>query len=154
MRIKINAGDYTQFQFNIRAVIKYINYTFLIFAFGLVINALGIAQNRGNSGGMTLSGLAAGAPAGSYSLSEFENINLFSGNFNFNLPLVTIGGRRWVAGPINISSEGSVKNRTENKNLYLDKGWHLFFPSKNSQSHLIKGLARSFVREKDKNKEK
>src|SRR5262245_4871560 len=34
-----------------------------------------------------------GAPAGSYALSGFDNVNLFSGHLNFRLPLVSIGGR-------------------------------------------------------------
>jgi RHS repeat-associated protein len=43
---------------------------------------------------------AAGAPAGSYSLSGFENVNLFSGNLNFHLPLVGVGGRGGVKIPV------------------------------------------------------
>lgn len=38
-------------------------------------------------------GLAPGAPAGSYALSGFENINHFNGNLNFRLPLLQVGGR-------------------------------------------------------------
>jgi len=34
-----------------------------------------------------------GAPAGSYSLSGFDNVNLYNGHLNFHLPLLTIGGR-------------------------------------------------------------
>lgn len=41
----------------------------------------------------TPKGLAPGAPAGSYALSGFEQINLYNGNLNFHLPLVSIGGR-------------------------------------------------------------
>jgi hypothetical protein len=41
----------------------------------------------------TPSGLKPGAPAGSYSLSGFDNINLYNGNLNFHLPLKGIGGR-------------------------------------------------------------
>ena len=43
--------------------------------------------------GSTPSALRAGAPAGSYALSGFENVNLYNGNLNFALPLVHIGGR-------------------------------------------------------------
>src|SRR2546427_12401 len=43
--------------------------------------------------GTTPTALAAGAPAGSYGLSGFDNINLFNGNLNFRLPLVHVGGR-------------------------------------------------------------
>src|SRR5262245_1613217 len=34
-----------------------------------------------------------GAPAGSYPLSGFDNVNLFNGHMNFQLPLMQIGGR-------------------------------------------------------------
>lgn len=43
--------------------------------------------------GFTPSGLKPGAPAGSYGLSGFDNINLYNGNLNFGLPLIGIGGR-------------------------------------------------------------
>lgn len=43
--------------------------------------------------GRTPSGMAPGAPAGSYALSGLDDINLFNGNLNFNIPLITIGGR-------------------------------------------------------------
>lgn len=43
--------------------------------------------------GSTPSALKPGAPAGSYGLSGFENVNLYNGNLNFALPLVHLGGR-------------------------------------------------------------
>jgi hypothetical protein len=43
--------------------------------------------------GKTPTGLAPGAPAGSYILSGFDNINLFNGNLSFTLPLINIKGR-------------------------------------------------------------
>src|SRR5258708_12945047 len=36
-------------------------------------------------------GSAPGNPAGTYSLSQFENLNLYSVNLNFNLPWLHIG---------------------------------------------------------------
>jgi len=38
-------------------------------------------------------GKEAGAPTGSYPLSDFDTVSLFSGNLNFNLPFLSIGGR-------------------------------------------------------------
>jgi len=38
-------------------------------------------------------GLAPGAPAGSYALSDLDTINPYNGNLNFHLPLLQIGGR-------------------------------------------------------------
>jgi RHS repeat-associated protein len=43
--------------------------------------------------GKTPTGLTPGAPAGSYPLGDFDNINLFNGNLNFRIPLLKIGGR-------------------------------------------------------------
>jgi hypothetical protein len=43
--------------------------------------------------GQTPPGVVPGAPAGSYALSGFENVNLFNGKLNFHLPLATVGGR-------------------------------------------------------------
>src|SRR5690349_170822 len=37
--------------------------------------------------------MAPGAPAGSYAVSGFDNVNLFNGNLNFRLPLLQVGGR-------------------------------------------------------------
>ena len=43
--------------------------------------------------GSTPLGIAPGAPAGSFALSDFENVNLYNGNLNFQLPLLRVGGR-------------------------------------------------------------
>ncbi len=48
-----------------------------------------------------------GAPAGSYSLSGFENVNLYNGNLNFNLPLVKIGGRGKAQSSINLAIDSA-----------------------------------------------
>src|SRR5437763_7603710 len=58
--------------------------------------------------GTTPLGMAPGAPAGSYPLSDLDNINLYNGHLNLNLPLVTIGGR------------GNAKSAVL---LALDKKW-------------------------------
>ena len=51
------------------------------------------AQSSRPTDGSTPLALAPGAPAGSYSLSGFENINPYSGALNLKLPLFTVGGR-------------------------------------------------------------
>lgn len=43
--------------------------------------------------GATPLGLSPGAPSGSYSLSDFDSVNLFNGSLNVHLPLVKIAGR-------------------------------------------------------------
>ena len=57
----------------------------------------------------TPAGLAPGAPAGSYQLSGFENINFFNGNLNFNLPLLKVGGRGGVQDKIGLTLERKWK---------------------------------------------
>jgi RHS repeat-associated protein len=37
--------------------------------------------------------LSPGSPAGSYALSDFENVNPYNGNLNFHLPLISLAGR-------------------------------------------------------------
>src|SRR5215217_7242267 len=59
----------------------------------LVCSITAIAQSSSPNDGSTPLALAPGAPAGSYSLSGFENLSPFSGGLNFRLPLSTIGGR-------------------------------------------------------------
>jgi len=43
--------------------------------------------------GLTPLAVSPGTPAGTYSLTGFENINLYNGQLNFALPLLPIGGR-------------------------------------------------------------
>jgi RHS repeat-associated protein len=50
-------------------------------------------RSQSSTDGLTPPALTPGSPASSYSLTDFENINLFNGNLNFHLPLVKIGGR-------------------------------------------------------------
>ncbi len=66
--------------------------SFLV-CFFFLLSSSAVAQTTSAMSGSTPSGLQPGAPAGSYSLSGFENVNLYNGNLNFNLPLLKIGGR-------------------------------------------------------------
>src|SRR5262245_51147046 len=43
--------------------------------------------------GSTPLALTPGAPAGAFALSGFDTVNLYNGNLNFRLPLLTISGR-------------------------------------------------------------
>lgn len=49
--------------------------------------------NTTATAGWTPLSLQPGAPAGSYPLGDFDNVNLFNGHLNFRLPLMQIGGR-------------------------------------------------------------
>src|SRR5262245_28620817 len=63
------------------------------FIFLLSLGSAHAQSSRTITDGYTPTSLAPGAPAGSYPLSGFDNINLFNGNLNFRLPLLTVGGR-------------------------------------------------------------
>ncbi len=60
--------------------------------------------------GTTPKGTQPGAPAGSYSLSGFEHVNLYSGNLNFSLPLLKIGGRGGAQSSINLTIDSAKWN--------------------------------------------
>lgn len=47
-----------------------------------------------------------GTPLGSYQLGDFDNVNLFTGNLNFNLPLLNVGGRGEVGQSLGVVIEG------------------------------------------------
>ncbi|MCA1643058.1 MAG: hypothetical protein LC785_14165, partial [Acidobacteria bacterium] len=51
------------------------------------------AQSSKPTDGTTPLGLSPGSPAGSYALGGFDNVNLYNGNMNFRLPLLSVGGR-------------------------------------------------------------
>ncbi|HKR60080.1 MAG TPA: RHS repeat-associated core domain-containing protein [Pyrinomonadaceae bacterium] len=57
-----------------------------------LIPAQSYGQERANDGSTPLA-MTPGAPAGSYQLSGFDNVNLFNGHLNFQLSLLEIGGR-------------------------------------------------------------
>jgi hypothetical protein len=61
------------------------------FASILIINFSASAQSI--TDGSTPLGLSPGAPACSYSLSDFDSVNLYNGNLSFSLPIVKIAGR-------------------------------------------------------------
>ena len=61
--------------------------------FIIALLSSGASAQTSNTDGATPAGLSPGAPAGSYSLSGFENVNLYNGNLNVSLPLLPVGGR-------------------------------------------------------------
>ncbi len=74
--------------------------------------------------GRTPSGMQAGAPAGSYALSDFDIVNLYNGNLNFRLPLMKIGGRG--------SAQSAVTLALNLKSWHV-KHVHKVFPNGNEQ---------------------
>lgn len=104
--------------------------TLLLFAFVSVF-----AQQQSTDGATPL-GLAPGAPAGSYPLSDFEDVNLFNGTLNVALPLVKIGGRGEAGYPLTLrvdhkwlvqkeSAEGQppINIYTPQPGWWTDTGW-------------------------------
>src|SRR5688572_18392965 len=64
------------------------------------------AQTSATDGSTPL-GLQPGAPAGSYALSGFDNVNLFNGNLNFQLSLLGIAGRGGAQMPVLLPIAGN-----------------------------------------------
>lgn len=58
-----------------------------------------VAQQQSTDGATPL-GLSPGAPAGSYPLSDFEDVNLFNGTLNVSLPLLKVAGRGEAGYPL------------------------------------------------------
>ena len=54
---------------------------------------VGSAQSITINDGVTPASAAPGSPLGSYSISNFEDINLFNGVVNFKIPLASLDGR-------------------------------------------------------------
>lgn len=64
-----------------------------VFTFIISVPAHGQNIRKFSTDGTTTPVIEPGAPAGSFALSGFDNVNLFNGNLNFSLPLLKIGGR-------------------------------------------------------------
>jgi RHS repeat-associated protein len=90
----------TQTGFQARAILsRYVCGIAFLFA----LTATSVYAQNSPTNGTTPTGLAPGAPTGSYSLSGFENVNLFNGNLNFSLPLLKVGGRGSAQTGINLT---------------------------------------------------
>ena len=71
----------------------------------LALLSFGVSAQTSNTDGATPAGLSPGAPAGSYSLTGFENVNLYNGNLNVSLPLLSVGGRGSAGYTVTLSIE-------------------------------------------------
>src|SRR5687768_11253362 len=92
-----------------------------IFAAASLLATLSSVASGQTSGvsGRTPPGVAPGAPAGSYGLGGFDNVNLYSGNLNFQLPLLKIGGRGGAGASINLNIN-SVKWTMEHEKFSVE----------------------------------
>ncbi len=92
----------------------------------LLALAAGASAQMGGADGVTAPGQAAGAPAGSYALSGFDNVNLYSGNLNFTLPLLQVGGRGAAKTSINLAINSThwkvERDRSSIDNEYVSGG--------------------------------
>src|SRR5262245_56538349 len=78
-----------------------------------------VAQN----GGAKEPNAAAGAPIGSYNISDFEKVNLYSGNLNLIFDLLTVRGRgearTVVAVPVNSVRWRTYRDPSPNQSCLL-----------------------------------
>lgn len=68
-------------------------FTSILVAGVFVAQVLAQTTNHSSTDKMTPPALNPGAPSGSYSISGFDNVNLFNGHLNFHLPLLNVKGR-------------------------------------------------------------
>ena len=83
------------------------------------------AQSFYPTDGTTPMGVKPGSPAGSYALSGFDNVNLYNGNLNFRLPLVSIGGRGSAGHTIMLPIEQHWQ--VETVRVQMDDYWQTFY---------------------------
>jgi len=106
-----------------------------LFIAALIISfatAASVSAQTSPNDGTTPTGMTPGAPAGSYPLSGFENVNLYNGNLNFQLPLLSVGGRGGAGYTMTLGIDNKNWNvRTvENPDPDIDPGvTHIPTPS-------------------------
>ncbi len=71
----------------------------------IALAVLNVRSSTTATDGATPLALEPGAPAGAYTLSGLDNINLFNGNLNFRLPLGSVQGRGDIGTPIMLPFE-------------------------------------------------
>lgn len=108
----------------------------LVLSSSLLLFAFAGAVAQQSTDGATPLGLSPGAPAGSYALSDFEDLNLFNGTLNFSLPLIKVAGRGEAGYPLMLridhkwlihkeQSEGQppINIYTPQPGWWTDLGW-------------------------------
>jgi len=93
------------------------------------------AQQQSTDGTTPL-GLSPGAPAGAYSLSGFEDVNLYNGTLNVSLPVIKIGGRgdagyplmlrvdhKWLVQKEQAEGQPPINIYTPQPGWWTDLGW-------------------------------
>lgn len=104
------------------AMSRYLTITVCLFTLTLFITAGVYAQSATDAS--TPPGQAPGAPAGSFALSGFDNVNMFNGNLNFALPLLKIGGRGEVGYTVTLPIERRwIGDRVDPWTVYPGFNW-------------------------------
>jgi RHS repeat-associated protein len=100
----------------------------LLLAVLLLLCVWSRVEAQGSTDGTTPLGLAPGSPVGSYTLSDFDVVNLYNGGLNFRLPLYQVAGRGGAGYPItlHIQKKWTVYKYFEpgvGYFYYADAGW-------------------------------
>ena len=90
--------------------------------------AIVASAQTSSTDGSTPLGIAPGAPAGSFALSDFDNVNLYNGNLNFHLPLLRVGGRGGAGYTMALKLDSKLWSVYHNIDGY---GHDFFVPSPN-----------------------
>jgi RHS repeat-associated protein len=106
-------------------------FTFKVALLMLLLGGAVRAQDRTTmpTDGATPSGVAPGAPAGSFALSGFDNVNLYNGNLNFALPMLGVNGRGGARYGMTLKIEQkwvvktSINDQTGQKRHYPSPDW-------------------------------
>ena len=101
-----------------------LGYAFLILSL-LIIKANGQSSyDTSSTSHTTPAGIAPGSAAGSYGLSDFESVNPYSGKINFNLPLLSIGGRgrAGYTMSLQVQQNWEIEHHVEDPNLPCPSG--------------------------------
>jgi len=114
-----------------------------------------VAQQQTTDGATPL-GLSPGAPAGSYPLSDFEDVNLYNGTLNFSLPMVKIAGRgeaeyslmlrvdhKWLVQKEASDGQPPVNIYTPMPGWWTDTGWAQVYSMGRMETR--QGGSRDFV---------
>jgi YD repeat-containing protein len=96
---------------------------FIAALFASLLSAAALAQGSSLTDGHTPSGIAPGAPAGSFALSGFDNISPYSGHLNFRLPLLTVGGRGRAGYTMTLPIEHQWRVMKSVDNWYANFNW-------------------------------
>src|SRR5215212_3745560 len=102
----------------------------LLFTLSLLLFASASVCAQQSTDGTTPLALTPGAPTGSYTLSDFEDVNLYNGTLNFSLPFAKIDGRGDAGYPLTLRIDHKwmvQKEQSENQppiNIYTPQpGW-------------------------------